>query len=212
MTKRCVIFDFDGTLFDTGEGIRDTARYVLDKLGVKDFPDEKMNLFIGPSLFYAFNEIVGLDEERSKLGVELYRERYKSVGIDKSCPYGGMKELLDKLKADGYVLTIASSKPLEMVRYLLRKHDLSGYFDKVCAADFTTVSCDKADFITAASLGDSNVMVGDTRFDIEGGHKAGVKVIAAAYGFGASETLSEAEYKADSPAEVYLKIKEVFTI
>ena len=55
-------------------------------------------------------------------------------------------------------------------------------------------------------------MVGDTRFDIEGGHKAGVKVIAAAYGFGARETLSEAEYKADSPAEVYLKIKEVFTI
>lgn len=206
--KRCVIFDVDGTIFDTGDGIRDCARDALAKLGVADFPEEKLNLFIGPSLFYSFNTIVGLNEDAAMRGVELYRARYKTVGIDMSRPYSGIAELLDKLIREGFILTIASSKPVTMVEYLLNKYDLRKYFKVVVAADFGTVSSDKSEFIAKASLGEKNVMVGDTHFDIDGAHKAGIKAIAAAYGFGARDTLSAAEFIANSPAEVYCKVTD----
>ena len=207
---RCVIFDVDGTIFDTGEGIRYCARLALDELGARDFPDSKLNMFIGPSLFYSFNTIVGLDEETAMRGVELYRARYKTEGIEMSRPYGGMDKLLMRLKNDGFIITIASSKPISMVNYLLGKFDMAKYFEEVVAADFATVSSDKSDFIKKASKGDDNIMVGDTHFDIEGAHKAGVKVIAAAYGFGERSTLEGAEYIADSVEDVYTAVKKYF--
>lgn len=205
----CVIFDCDGTLFDTGDGIRDCARRSLADLCVA-FPEEKLNMFIGPSLFYSFNSIVGLDEEQSKRGVEIYRKYYHKEGIDMSHPYDGIVELLTKLKSDGCAVTIASSKPVKMVEYLLSKYDMRKFFDKICAADFSTVSNDKSDMVKSASVGTRNIMVGDTHFDIEGAHKAGVKAIAAAYGFGARDTLAEADYVAYTPAEIYTCLAEVF--
>ena len=193
MKNTCVIFDVDGTLFDTGEGIRDCARHALQQLGA-NFPDEKLDLFIGPSLFYSFHNTVGLSEEQAHRGVELYRARYQSAGIEMSRPYAGILDTLEKLWQEGYTLSIASSKPLVMV----------------VAATFATVSSDKTAYVQSASLCERNVMVGDTRFDIEGAHNAGVPVIAAAYGFGAKETLTAAEYTANSPQEVYAAVKRHF--
>lgn len=209
MKNTCVIFDVDGTLFDTGEGIRDCARHALQQLGA-NFPDEKLDLFIGPSLFYSFHNTVGLSEEQAHRGVELYRARYQSAGIEMSRPYAGILDTLEKLWQEGYTLSIASSKPLVMVEYLLDKYDIRKYFAKVVAATFATVSSDKTAYVQSASLCERNVMVGDTRFDIEGAHNAGVPVIAAAYGFGAKETLTAAEYTANSPQEVYAAVKRHF--
>lgn len=202
MKSNCIIFDVDGTLFDTGEGIRDCARYALRTLGA-DFPEEKLNLFIGPSLFYSFHETVGLNEEQSHKGVELYRSRYQNTGIDLSRPYEGVEWLLDKLFTLGYTLSIASSKPQPMIEYLLHKHDFARYFTAVIGAQFATVSSDKSEYVRSASLGERNIMVGDTHFDIEGAHKAGVPAVAVTYGFGAVDTLQEAEYIAASPAAVF---------
>lgn len=211
MTKKtCVLFDCDGTLFDTGEGIRDCARYALRGLGVTDFPDDKLNTFIGPSLFYSFHNTVGLSEQEAMRGVELYRARYQKTGIDKSHPYEGIAETLAKLHADGYILTVASSKPLTMVEYLLNKYDMRKYFAFIAAAEFATVTSDKREYVRKASLGERNVMVGDTHFDIEGAHNAGVPAIAVSYGFGARETLAAAEYIAETPMDVYRIVRENF--
>lgn len=207
MKDVCVIFDVDGTLFDTGEGIRDCARHALDALGA-DFPDEQLNRFIGPSLFYSFSVTAGLDDEAAMRGVELYRERYKKTGIDMSRPYDGIIPLLTELTSDGYTLTVASSKPESMVLYLLDKFDMRRYFRTVAAADFTTVQNDKTGFVKKASLCKKNVMVGDTVYDIEGAHNAGIAVIAVTYGFGARESLQAADYTADTPAELYEIIKK----
>lgn len=206
----CVIFDVDGTLFDTGEGIRDCARYALQQLGAT-FPEDKLNLFIGPSLYYSFHETVGLSEAESERGVELYRSRYKKTGIDMSRPYDGVPELLRTLKKEGYILTVASSKPLEMVEYLLGKYDMRRYFTELAAAEFATRTSDKADYVRTAALGKRNVMVGDTHFDIDGAHRAGVPVIAAAYGFGKRETLQAADIIADTPSQVYECITKFFS-
>ena len=207
--KTCVLFDCDGTLFDTGEGIRDCARHALDVLGAT-FPDEQLNSFIGPSLFYSFHNTVGLSEQEAMRGVELYRERYQKTGIDFSRPYDGIAKMLADLYADGYILTIASSKPLSMVEYLLKKYDLGKYFAFVAAAQFATVTSDKTEYVRKASLGERNVMVGDTRFDIEGAHGAGIPAIAVSYGFGARDTLAAAEYIADTPAAVYGILRKHF--
>lgn len=206
----CVIFDVDGTLFDTGEGIRDCARAALQALGVS-FPEEKLNLFIGPSLYHSFTQTAGLGEADALKGVELYRARYKTTGIDMSKPYDGVHDLLRRLHESGYVLSVASSKPQDMVEYLLQKYDMRKYFTAVVAAQFGTRSSDKSAYVREAACGERNVMVGDTHFDIDGAHAAGVPAVAAAYGFGARDTLNSADYMADSPADIWEIITKNFS-
>ena len=188
--KYGVIFDVDGTLFDTGEGIIDCARHALAAVGAPPLAEEKLPGFIGPSLYHSFT-------------VEAYRARYQETGIELSHPYAGIDELLQMLDRDGYALSVASNKPLSMVHYLLDKYGYRKYFRAVFAPDFATRSSDKSDLIRQAAIAEHNVMVGDTRFDIEGAHKAGVKAIAATYGYGEAESLAKADWAAASPREVY---------
>lgn len=200
--KYCVIFDMDGTLFETGEGIIYCARYALECVGEPIPADEVLSKFIGPSLFDSFTETIGMSEERALKAIEHYRKRYREGGVDMSRPYDGIEDMLGRLKACGFVLSVASSKPLTMVKYLLDKHDLHKYFARVIAPDFATRSSDKSELVRAACVGDANIMVGDTVFDIEGAHGAGVKAIAVSYGYGKPDTLTAAEYIAATPAEI----------
>ena len=76
-----VLFDLDGTLTDSGEGIMKSVQYALDKLG-KPEPDlEKLRCFVGPPLKEQFMAYAGLDEEQGNLAVKYYRERYTVTGI-----------------------------------------------------------------------------------------------------------------------------------
>lgn len=200
--RKGVIFDIDGTLFDTGEGIKACVRHALAAVGAPPLSQDKLDSFIGPSLFHSFTVTAGLDEERAQQAVDAYRAEYFPRGVDKALPYRGVSELLADLFRDGYVLSVASSKPLIMVNYLLEKFDYKKYFAAVVAPDYARRGSDKAELIRAAAVADKSVMVGDTVFDIDGARGAGVPVIAALYGYGAPETLVGADALADSPARV----------
>ena len=107
-----ILFDLDGTLTDSAEGITKCVQYALKALGV-DEPDlNNLRPFIGPPLVECFMKLYGFTDEQAKFGTDKYRERYKDTGIYENKVYPGVPEMLAQLKASGLHLALATSKPL----------------------------------------------------------------------------------------------------
>ena len=185
-----LLFDLDGTLTDSQEGITKSVSYALINLGVEDLPDDIKLHFIGPPLKDSFPKYCGFDEETTEKAIALYRERYSKVGKFENRPYEGIPELLKKLKEDDRVLVIASSKPTGFVEDILNKFDLRQYFDIISAADLSGKKCEKEDVIKEAleilnlKNGDKDVvMIGDRHYDINGAKYFDLDSIGVNYGF-----------------------------
>lgn len=191
-----VLFDFDGTVFDTVEGITKSVRYALNKRGM-DAELESLRCFAGPPLGQTFMEKFGYTEEEARQAVKDYRERYIPIGLYECSPFEGMKELLERLRQEGVKLGIATLKPLYMARTLLEKEDMLRLFHVSCGADPDKMHETKAEILSRAmaELGadaDSTVYVGDTKFDVHGAHECGVKCIGVRYGYAAEGELAAA--------------------
>ena len=106
-----IFFDLDGTLTDSKEGILNSLRYAFDKLGEPVPPESTLIKFIGPPLQDSFAEFCGFSAERAAEAIAVFRERYEPVGKFENMAAPGMADLCARLKARGYVLALASSKP-----------------------------------------------------------------------------------------------------
>lgn len=202
-----VIFDFDGTLADTSEGVIESVEYALRKVGSPSFPRETLKGFIGPSLFISFQRITGLSPENAERAVEYYRETYSREGIFKLKLYDGVRELLGELKERGVKLSVASAKPqvsLDVVVEFLR---LDGTFDRVVGPSLAVKSDDKKELVAAAKLTENSVMAGDAVFDIRAAKAVGASSIAALYGFGDRRELIDE--KPDFTAENVADLKKI---
>ena len=120
---RYVLFDFDGTVFDTLEGITKSVRYAINKMGM-DAPLSELKCFAGPPLLEMFEERFGFTPEKAAQAVRDFRERYVPIGVYESRVFPGVKELLRELRAAGIVTGIATSKPQHLAEELLGKEDL----------------------------------------------------------------------------------------
>ena len=187
-----ILFDLDGTLTDSAEGITKCVQYALKALGV-DEPDlNNLRPFIGPPLVECFMKLYGFTEEQAKFGTAKYRERYKDTGIYENKVYPGVPEMLAQLKANGLHLALATSKPLVFAQRVTDYFDLSQYFDYICGPDLTgSYLPAKADVIADAmqklgAIDKSEVlMVGDRSQDVIGALKCGIDCAGALYGYGA---------------------------
>ena len=113
---KVILFDLDGTLTESGEGITKSVQYALERIG-KPEPDlEKLKVFIGPPLMEMFMQYAQIDEATAKQAVEIYRERYSVTGIFENALYPGIENMLAQLEKKGYILAVASSKPEVYVR------------------------------------------------------------------------------------------------
>ena len=185
-----LLFDLDGTLTDSQEGITKSVSYALINLGVEDLPEDTKLRFIGPPLKDSFQKYCGFDEETTEKAIALYRERYSKVGKFENRPYEGIPELLKKLKDDDRVLVIASSKPTGFVEDILSKFKIREYFDVVSGADMAGIKCEKEDVIKEAldilnlQKGSKDVvMIGDRNYDIYGAKYFELDSIGVNYGF-----------------------------
>ena len=128
-----ILFDLDGTLTDSSEGIIKSAQYAYEKLGIKCPPEETLFTFIGPPLGDSFIRN-GVPEERREEAVRVYRERYNVVGKYENKPYDGMIPLLKRLKEEGFHLYVATSKPEKTALDVLEHFDMTKYFDEIAGA------------------------------------------------------------------------------
>lgn len=204
-----IFFDFDGTVFDTAEGIVKSVQYALKKLGIEAELSELM-CFAGPPLDEMFSKKYGMDHETALLAVEYYRERYKPVGWQECRPFDGMEKLLRQLKADGKTLAVATSKPEFFTNAILEKYGMSDIFDFVGGSLFDGTRSKKWEVIdyVLSHYGiapEEALMVGDRMYDVLGAKKCGVPCVGVEFGYAEPGELEQAGavYVASSPDELY---------
>lgn len=204
MIKDGIIFDFDGTLADTSEGVLGGVEYALRSLKV-DVPEKSvLKEFIGPTLYESFTRVTGLSHADAERAIELYREFYVPRGVYMLKAYDGIGEMLAELKERGVKLSVASSKPYYQLKLAVEALGFTSLFDKITGADPTERHSKKSMLFKEARLAANSIVVGDSVFDIVGAHEAGLPVIALTYGFGKQDEIAAAgpEYTAASVAEL----------
>ena len=206
MRYQSVIFDLDGTLSDNSEGIMKGVRYAMEHFKVLDIPDETLRKFIGPPLHDTFSSIFGLSHEDADRAVALYREYYRPTGIFQNRLYAGIVHMLSTLKNNGTKLYVCTSKPQEMTDRILNYFGITDMFEQVIGASLDRSMNSKAALLArlveTAQPPMPAVMVGDTRFDIEGAAACHLPAIAVEWGFGEPEELSGAVCRVSSPMEL----------
>ena len=206
---KSVIFDFDGTICDTGEGIKKSAKYALDAFNIPSDDWQTLDCFIGPPLLVTFQEQFNQSAADADLLVQKFRERYTNTGIYECELYNGIKQLLINLKDDGIKIGIASSKPQIFVETLLNKFAIAKYFDSVCATSFAA-DCESKQNIIARCLKELEtepkdaLMVGDRFYDIDGAKADMVDGAGALWGYGSKFEFIEcgAKYIVDKVEDV----------
>ena len=169
MFAKAVLFDLDGTLTDSGEGIINCAVFAMERLGIPVPPREELGVFVGPPLWDTFRQF-GVPSDRVDEAVEIFRSRYVPIGKFENTPYPGIRETLEALRAQGRKLYVATSKPEVTAREILEHFDLSRYFAEICGATVDKTRTSKEDVIayllSLDACRENSVMVGDTAFDM----------------------------------------------
>lgn len=194
MTKN-ILFDLDGTLTDSGEGIINCAILALEHFGLPIPSREALRVIVGPPLDQSFIRF-GVPADRTDEAIRVYRSRYTTVGKFENYPYPGIRETLQALQKAGHRLFVATSKPETMSVEILEKFELAQYFELICGATMDGSRSHKADVI-AYLLGkvgslENVVMVGDTKFDVLGAKEHGIATVGVAWGYGTREEMLEA--------------------
>ncbi len=193
--KKTVLFDLDGTLTDSGEGIINCAKLALETLGLPIPSYTEMRTFVGPPLSESFQRY-GVPADKVEEAIRVYRSRYVPTGMFENTPYPGIRELLETLKAEGCTLYVATSKPETMSVTILERFGLAPYFTRICGAS-TDSSRSTKDAVIAYLLEQSEakedmVMVGDTKYDILGAKAHGIPAIGVSWGYGSVAEMRDA--------------------
>lgn len=193
---RYVLFDLDGTLIDSSEGITESARLALEGEGFDCTPAE-LRRFIGPPLRSSFGEYTSDPGTADRL-LAAYRERYSATGWKECFLYPGIADLLRDLKAAGKSVVLASSKPDVYCYPILRRLGVLRWFDFVGGGDMEGTRDDKTVLMgyVLDSLGnpdpDTVLMIGDRVFDVLCAKNHGIRCVGAGYGFAPPGELEEA--------------------
>lgn len=197
---RYILYDLDGTLTDSKEGILNCLRYAFEKMG-KQEPDESVLIkFIGPPLQDSFAEFCGFTPEEARQGILLFRERYAPIGKFENAAAPGMPELCARLKEQGYIQALASSKPEEMCIPICEKFGYTPSLHAIVGSP-PVGDWEKEDVIREAlrRLGvpendwSQVLMVGDRKFDVLGAKACGIDCVGVElFGYAAPGELEAA--------------------
>ena len=208
MPYQTVLFYLDGTLTDPGLGITNSILYALKKMGYPTPPRQSLYRFIGPPLLESFALLCGAD--KAVEATHCYREYFAVEGKFENQVYEGVPALLQKLKAQGLRLAVATSKPEEFSIEIVEHFGLAPYFDFVAGSAMDGSRSKKGEVIAyALERGKidpaATVMVGDREHDVIGAKENGLPCFGVLYGYGNEDELLHAGAMglAKAPADLF---------
>lgn len=202
-----LLFDLDGTLTDSTEGILKCLAYALERMGYE--VPEDTNKFLGPPLRQSLTEFLGMSMEQADEAVRIFRERYSVVGLFENRVYDGIPGMLERLKSGGKRIMVATSKAEIYAVRIFERFGLAQYFEIVGGAELDG-SRDYKDEVIEYVLAKAGItdrstvlMIGDRRQDVLGAHKTNIECMGILWGFGSMEELTQAgaDYIARTPQE-----------
>ena len=206
--KSVYLFDLDGTLTDSREGITKSVRYALNRMGL-DSELKELEKFIGPPLKFSFCEFFGMTDEESEKAIKLYRDRYKDTGIFENKLYENVIPVLKELKSRGKKVCMATCKPEVFARRISDHFGITPYFDEICGTTLDGTKTTKAQVIEEVleRIGEkpeNAVMIGDREHDVEGAKHFSMPCVGVTFGFAEEGELEKAgaDYIIDSLTEL----------
>lgn len=215
MIWKYILFDLDGTVTDSSEGIKNCLKYALEAAGIPIPSEEELYSFMGPPLIDSFQEITGMNYEEAVQATKKYRERYSTVGLFENRLYEGIDKVIYSLKQQGHKLAIATSKPEEYSVRILEHFGIAGYFDEIVGSTLdgsrNTKSAVIKEVFRRMNIKEAEksqvIMVGDRKHDIIGARECQIASCGVYYGFAPENELEE--YGADF---IVYKVEELLSV
>lgn len=187
--KKVAIFDVDGTLLDTTEGVLSSVRYTIETHKLDMPSEEELKKFIGPPIQDSFQRVYGFEKEKLQELATTFRNRYKDTDLLKAAPYEGILETCRKLQKSGVKIAIATYKRQDYAEKIVRHFGFGAYTDVIYGADHEN-KLKKADIIRLCLEGigvcdkKTAVMIGDSDNDVIGAQRLSLDFLGVTYGFG----------------------------
>ncbi len=210
MRFKNILFDLDGTLTDSAEGITKSVAYALKELKNMVIEPERLRPFVGPPFVDSYRKMFGFNDDEISEAIRISRIYFTSKGMYENTVYEGVHELLKTLNASGAKLHIATSKPQVFAKQILDYFELSDYFVTICGSNLDGTRTKKEEVIEhvleqiPSYCAVDTVMIGDRHHDIEGAKAHGLTSVGVLYGYGDKKELSEAgaDYIVSTPSEL----------
>lgn len=186
-----ILFDMDGTIVDTGPGIRLSVYHGLLQMGIDVGDPNTLDYFIGPPLRTSFRTHFQMNDAQTEEVVGHFRRRYAEKGIYEHEIYAGMDHLLHTLQESGKRLAVATSKPTDFAREILHQYGVDTCFTEIVGSEFDGSRSEKIDVIREVlrrlelteKERSHTVMVGDRQYDILGAKQFGLASIGVQFGY-----------------------------
>lgn len=183
-----LIFDWDGTLMDSTVRIVSCLREGVRQAGLPPRDDTQLRHIIGLGIREAVDFLYpgAVDAHLKRKMMEVYRHQFMYADPTPAALFEGVEVMLDALESEGYLLAVATGKTRSGLNSVLRELGMERRFHTSRCADETTSKPDPQMLLEI--LGDLDVsperalMIGDTQFDIEMAHNAGVAAAGVAQG------------------------------
>lgn len=209
---RLIMFDLDGTIADTSEGVIHCVKYAQEKLQLRQLSEDTYKKFIGPPNRDSYSRYYGLTGELLDRAIQAHKAYAVKHGVYEAAIYPGIRELLSALKADGVTLAVVTLKLQESAEKMLKYFRLDGYFDVIMAVAGTESK--KSNLIDLCLkkvdiLKENAVMVGDSEYDQIGAMESEVDFLGVTYGFGFQSKSDTEDLPCIAVAE---NVKEIYQL
>lgn len=210
------VFDVDGTLLNTTEGVVAAVRHTIEKYKLPMITEEELLTFIGPPIQDSFARVYGLEGDMIQELATEFRNQYKDVDLFKAEPYEGIYELMDELVARGVKIAVATYKRQDYAIAILKHFGFDRYSNVLYGADHEN-KLKKVDIIEKCmkDLGSTDysnaVMIGDSWHDANGAALIGVDFIGVTYGFDYKTAEDVQQHKCIGSADTPLEILQYFS-
>jgi phosphoglycolate phosphatase len=207
MAIKLIIFDLDGTLVDSSTDIANALNAASKPFDIPPVTVREAEEIIGGGLKKLIKRLLAKSGSTmdGSLLLQRFLEEYSSHLTDHTRPYEALRETLEAL--DGITKAILSNKLTSFTIEIVRRFGLTHFFSSIQGGD-VVVEKKPAPTSVLALLAQFGVdkkeamIVGDSSYDVEAGHRAGIHTVAAMYGYGVPGFEATADYRITSLSEL----------